>query len=166
MLMKNIIILVIFTITSIIGYGQPLGGAPQGHERGEKHSGVSRQEIESQKIAYFTQELDLTPEEAQKFWPIYNKQNDERRIARRETLNSLNELNNALDSSTTISDTKIDALVNAYLNRYKIESDLFDKHYKEIKKILPLKKAAKVFNAEEKFRVLLVRQLRGPEDMR
>ena len=27
----------------------------------------------SEKVAFFTVELDLTPEEAQKFWPVYNQ---------------------------------------------------------------------------------------------
>ena len=33
--------------------------------------------IESEKVAYITKELKLTPAEAQKFFPIYNKYNEE-----------------------------------------------------------------------------------------
>ncbi len=33
--------------------------------------------IESEKVAYITKELRLTPTEAQKFFPIYNKYNEE-----------------------------------------------------------------------------------------
>ena len=32
-----------------------------------------REEIESFRIAYFTKQLNLTPEEAKKFWPVYNE---------------------------------------------------------------------------------------------
>ena len=32
-----------------------------------------RKEFEAQKIAFFTQEMELTPEEAAKFWPLYNE---------------------------------------------------------------------------------------------
>ena len=32
-----------------------------------------KEQIESQKIAFFTAELELTPEEAQLFWPVYNQ---------------------------------------------------------------------------------------------
>ena len=31
-----------------------------------------RQKVQAHKVAYFTDKLSLTPEEAQKFWPIYN----------------------------------------------------------------------------------------------
>jgi len=33
--------------------------------------------IESEKVAYITKELKLTPSEAQRFFPIYNKYNEE-----------------------------------------------------------------------------------------
>jgi len=38
--------------------------------------------IESLKIAYLTQKLNLSTEEAEKFWPVYNKYMDEIRGAR------------------------------------------------------------------------------------
>ncbi|WP_237249369.1 hypothetical protein [Sphingobacterium faecale] len=39
--------------------------------------------IESEKIAYITKELKITPSEAQKFFPIYNKYSDELRELKR-----------------------------------------------------------------------------------
>mgnify|MGYP003531372575 FL=1 len=32
-----------------------------------------REKVEATKVAYFTKKLNLTPEEAQVFWPVYNK---------------------------------------------------------------------------------------------
>ena len=32
-----------------------------------------QQDIEALKVAFITKELDLTPDEAQKFWPVYNQ---------------------------------------------------------------------------------------------
>lgn len=52
-------------------------------------SGDWRQQIKAQKVAFITEQLSLTPQEAQKFWPIYNlfedkinqiRRNDERAI--------------------------------------------------------------------------------------
>src|SRR5216684_7922507 len=37
--------------------------------------------LEAMKIAFFTRRLDLTPEEAQLFWPIYNRYSGEVRQA-------------------------------------------------------------------------------------
>jgi hypothetical protein len=35
--------------------------------------GSKRENIESMKIAYLTKKLNLTPDEAQKFWPVFNQ---------------------------------------------------------------------------------------------
>ena len=37
--------------------------------------------IQALKIAYLTRQMNLTPEEAQRFWPVYNKYSDDLIIA-------------------------------------------------------------------------------------
>lgn len=44
--------------------------------------------IESLKVAYITKELNLTPEEAQKFWPVHNNYFDELKKVRRENMDN------------------------------------------------------------------------------
>ena len=43
--------------------------------------------LEAYKIAFLTKKLNLSSEEAQKFWPVYNKYVDEIRQVRRENRN-------------------------------------------------------------------------------
>lgn len=43
-----------------------------------------RQQIEAARIALITERLDLTPEQAQQFWPIYNEFTNKRRELRKE----------------------------------------------------------------------------------
>ena len=45
-----------------------------------KLSEDKRKEFEAQKVAFFTQEMDLTPEEAIKFWPLYNEMQQKIRV--------------------------------------------------------------------------------------
>src|SRR5918993_2968416 len=40
--------------------------------------------LQAYKIAFLTKKLNLTPEEAQRFWPLYNKYEEELRAARIE----------------------------------------------------------------------------------
>lgn len=42
----------------------------------ERMSKEKRAQLESFKIQFITKKLNLTPEEAEKFWPIYNEQKD------------------------------------------------------------------------------------------
>ena len=44
--------------------------------------------IETLKIAYITNRLNLSPEEAQKFWPIYNNYSLELKVARMKAQNN------------------------------------------------------------------------------
>jgi hypothetical protein len=44
--------------------------------------------IEALKIAYITKKLNLSPDEAQKFWPIYNSYANEMREVRRDQRNN------------------------------------------------------------------------------
>ncbi|MBC7848879.1 MAG: hypothetical protein H7Y31_04045 [Chitinophagaceae bacterium] len=55
-----------------------LGIAFQGWSQDDDKGGGR---IEALKIAYLTKKLNLTPEEAQRFWPVYNKYADDVRQA-------------------------------------------------------------------------------------
>jgi hypothetical protein len=44
--------------------------------------------LEALKIAYITNKLNLSPEEAQKFWPVYNQYSLELKVARMKAINN------------------------------------------------------------------------------
>jgi Spy/CpxP family protein refolding chaperone len=125
----------------------------------EKKKYPTREEIQSQKIAFFTQELDLSPQEAQQFWPVYNEGWKKSHDARKEINRTLKALNEALKSETA-TDKEIEALMEKYFNALKEEVKIQEETYNAITKVLPVKKAAKTSTLEEKFRVMLIKQLR------
>ncbi|MEO7312752.1 MAG: hypothetical protein ABIX01_20380 [Chitinophagaceae bacterium] len=47
--------------------------------------GENENAIETLKIAFLTKQLNLTPEEAQQFWPVYNQYSQERKKLHRES---------------------------------------------------------------------------------
>ena len=63
----SVLAIAIFTLTStVFGQGQP-----------EQNNRSKEDRINQIKIAYFSQQLNLSPGEAEKFWPVYNQyQND------------------------------------------------------------------------------------------
>jgi hypothetical protein len=63
--MKRILSLIIFCL--IVSFAALAQDAPK----------TEVQRLEAYKIAYLTKKLNLSPSEAQKFWPIYNKYQDE-----------------------------------------------------------------------------------------
>lgn len=118
-----------------------------------------QERIESEKIAFLTNEMSLTPKEAQVFWPIYNQAQKEQRDAIEASMKAFGELDKALRDGKTGNE------VNALLEKYTkaIDSqDVSSKYLKEYLKVLPAEKVAKLFLGEEKFRQSQINRLRQP----
>ena len=108
-----------------------------------------RERLEALKTAYLTNELSLTPEEAQQFWPVYNELGDkmgklrkERRASRLSTKKNHAEL----------SDADLSAVIDLQLALEQKELNLKKAYNVRFKKILPIKKVAKLYAAEHGFR--------------
>jgi Spy/CpxP family protein refolding chaperone len=115
-----------------------------------------REKMESMKIAFLTQKLDLTPDEAQKFWPVYNefqKKREELRKKRREETKS--EKGN-LDS---LSDKQIEAFVDGEMSFRQKNLDLEKEYHGKFKSVLPIRKVAKLYRAEDMFAHHLLQQI-------
>jgi hypothetical protein len=113
--------------------------------------------IEPLKIAYITQKLGLTSEEAQKFWPVYNKFNDDLQKLRSSTKDKLAD---ELSELASMSETDAEKTLNEMLN-YKIsEAEMIKKYASEFKKVLPIKKVVMLYKAENDFKRELLKKLR------
>jgi ssDNA-binding replication factor A large subunit len=108
--MKRILLFICFAVSCILGKAQ----------NGER--------IEPLKIAYITKRLDLSPEEAQKFWPIYNQYSDELKFTRKDAMRN-NKTEIELDESLLNVRKKYSVLFGQALSPQKI--DIFFKSEKE-----------------------------------
>ena len=61
-----------------------------------------REKLEAARVAFITTRLDLKPEQAQKFWPIFNVYND----AREKSLREMSELGRVKDLKLSESEAK------------------------------------------------------------
>ena len=120
-----------------------------------------KQRMQSEKIAFLTMEIGLTPEEAQNFWPIYNQISESLDKAMFETFNSYMELEKSLNDNK--SDKEISKCLEKYLTALGKQDEIRENSVSQYKKILSDKKVAKIFVAEEKFRRQHIRMLQhGP----
>ncbi|MBR2162855.1 MAG: hypothetical protein IJ954_03145 [Bacteroidales bacterium] len=117
-----------------------------------------KQKMQSEKIAFLTMEIGLTPEEAQNFWPIYNQISESLDKAMFETFNSYMELEKALNDNK--SDKEISKCLEKYLTALGKQDEIRENSVSQYKKILSERKLAKIFVAEEKFRRQHIRRLR------
>lgn len=114
----------------------------------------AREKIKAHKIAFLTQRLDLTPEEAQQFWPVYNEF-DKKMEALREANKDL--VHGARDEE--LSEAEAEKRVDAFINFRKQETDLMVEYHEKFKQVLPASKVAKLYRSEEMFKRKLLEQL-------
>lgn len=116
--------------------------------------------IKSEKIAFITAELELTPEEAQVFWPVYNQIEKTAQEAQKAVMTSYRALLEALKSDTA-TDKEIDKLLDEYLAAKLAQKNLGKDDAAKFRKVLSSKKVAKLYVAEEKFRRHHIRNFNG-----
>ena len=134
----------------VIGKAQP---GPGGGDKKEK--------IEAIKIGYLTKQLELTAEEAKLFWPIYNQYDAEMEVIRK---NRLTELMSAKINFETMSDADVSKTIDNEFNSQQQELNIKKKYNEEFKKVLPVKKVAKFWVAEQKFKLYLLEQLKQQKE--
>ena len=111
--------------------------------REERH-----QQIEAIKVAFITGKLDLTSEEAQKFWPVYNNYQKE-----------LMEIMHKRREERKRTDISPNDKINIDLAYETRMLELKKKYKKLYSKIIPPEKILLLFQAEREFREHLIKQL-------
>lgn len=115
-----------------------------------------KETIEQLKIAFITKELDLTTDQAEKFWPVYNelsKKINEENKTRKKTAENLK------DNLETLSEEEIKTKTNSILDS-DIEVAKLKKEYNEkIAAIIGYKKATKLLSLEARFKRELLSKL-------
>jgi len=115
--------------------------------------------MKAEKVAFFTTELSLTEAAAKAFWPIYDAAELAQREASRKVMDSYKNLMNAVREDKP--DSEIETLLNAYVQATQESRNVDPAVIAQYEKVLPAKKVAKIFIAEEKFRQQQIRQLHG-----
>ncbi|RIJ45884.1 hypothetical protein D1614_21490 [Maribellus luteus] len=119
------------------------------------------EKFRAEKVSFLTDKLDLTPEEAQSFWPVYNKMEKERmdaQMARRELEKQVR------DAGETMSDKEIIKLTREFAQKMDEEGTLATKYNEQFLKILPPQKVLKMYKAEGEFRMYMFRKYRDQRE--
>jgi len=117
-----------------------------------------RDKIKTLKVAFITERLDLTSEEAQVFWPIYNEhENTLETIKRKERL----EIRAQLQDFDRLSEKEADALLDdliAMENKKQTSNTAF---LEKMSRAIGSKKTFLLIKAEEDFKKRLLQEMRN-----
>lgn len=109
-----------------------LQAQPGGTDQQKKLADLRK--IQAMEMAFITKELNLTPDEAQKFWPVFNQYRNE------------------------LKSTSKDRISGDQLERQQKMLDLRKKYREDFTKVISQERANKVFGAEDEFRSLVRRE--------
>lgn len=138
---KLVTLLLLFTICSM---AQPDGPPPRGGKMDDK--------IKSMKIAFITERLNLTPEESQKFWPVFNQFESEMKALRPGRKDGPPDF-------AAMSDKEVEKFLDDDVARKQKEVDVMKKYLVQFKQILPVRKVAELVGAQEAFKQELLQML-------
>ena len=140
----------LLTLLTIIGFTAISIAQP-----GPKHE-EKKEKVEAMKIGFITQQMNLTPEEAQKFWPVYNQMKNEIESVRKERQLSRE---NVKDNFETMTDPEFEKLINDELASRQKEFDIQKKYVAQFKVVVSIKKVAQFYRAEEQFKRKLLEKI-------
>jgi hypothetical protein len=140
--MKHAVILLAFFV-SLGALAQPSG------ERIER--------LKQLKVAYLSEALNLTVEEGQQFWPLYNAYEAKREASFQQRRVLWTQLSKSAENSSEKS--LFDALAAERSLQEELHRDT-EAYARKVLPILGVSKTAKLLSAEEEFRERLMRELR------
>ena len=118
-----------------------------------------RERVKAFKIAYITEQLDLTPQEAQKFWPIYNEHEENMEKVNKREKNLIRDLRQQ-STSPDFTDSMAGEYLNDFITVEEKKASLKKQLIVSLKNVIPNKKILTLIKAEADFHKRLVQQLR------
>ena len=111
------------------------------------------EKIEARKVAFITKKLELTTEEAQQFWPLYNEFEKEKQTITKQYRGNR--------SFNLMSDEELIVHIN---NQFEKEARLLalkKDYFTQMQSVLPIRKVAMLPRVEKRFKEWILEQIKN-----
>lgn len=135
------------TIITLCFIALTLNAFAQGKERQER--------LKALKVAFITEKLEFTADEAQKFWPIYNAIEKKKEALRKEERS----IRKGLDFES-ITDADANKLLNDMLELENKKHDLQSEQVVKLLKVIPAKKIILLKVVEDQFNKRMLEEMK------
>lgn len=108
--------------------------------------------IEAQRVAFITQRVNLTPTEAQSFWPLYNEY--------RTSLSTLRAQRITPRDLVSATDAQAEEELERMLTNDQAEIDLKREYTSKFRKVLSARKILMIIHADQVFKERLLKAIR------
>ena len=120
-------------------------------------NGSRVEKLNAQRVAFITERLQLTPEEAQKFWPVYNEYREKKMKIEKEKAQLVRKYSSR---ETDLTDEEAVKIADEYVSLEQALAELLVQYNKKFQEVLPPQKVLKLYRAENQFKIFLLRQLK------
>ena len=131
----------------------------QGPEKSDRRIVIRKdmgEQVQVERIAYYTEKIGLTSDEAQLFWPIYNEMDNKRNALFEERAAIMHRFMN----TNNMSDKQIDDQLNRLTAIQQQELALPVEYDAKFRKVLSSRKVMNLYVAEMGFRTYLLQKMR------
>ena len=116
------------------------------------------EKLNTYKIGFFTKRLNLTSQEAEKFWPVYNEYQAQKNLIQLEKVKLIKTFN---QGEGTLSDSQVSEIGDKLVACITQESALAVSLHKKLKEVLPPGKVIRFYQAENQYKVQLLDELQN-----
>ncbi len=114
--------------------------------------------LNAYKIAFFTKKLNLTSEEAERFWPVYNEFQDKKNDIQQKRISIIRNFN---QNPVNMTNKELTEAGDKLISLQADEAGLALEYHKKFKEILPPIKVLRLYQAENQYKLQLLNELRG-----
>lgn len=116
--------------------------------------------IKTKKVAFINEQVGLTSQEGEKFWPVYNQLEKERLAL----MDHKRDLEESSENKTAKTEDFYRKLSNEIVQTHTKEAKLIEEYNSKFLTILPAEKVVKLYRSERKFRSYLMQEMRKKDD--
>jgi hypothetical protein len=116
------------------------------------------EKLNAYKIAFFTKKMNLTSQEAEKFWPVYNEFQERKSHIQQDKI-LLNR--NFNQNGATMTDKELTEAGDKYIALEMQEASLNQEFHNKFKEILPPAKVIRLYQAENQYKLQLLNELQN-----
>jgi hypothetical protein len=123
-------------------------------QKGYGQGNDARERIEAARIALITERLGLTPEQAEKFWPVYNEYDQKRRDLSRDLQRARNQVD-----IPNMTEEQSKNLMNMSLDIKERQIQLEKQYGQRLTNVISAQQLLSLKKAEDDFRRMILRRL-------
>lgn len=146
-------------VLAVFNAAQVAAQTPPPAPKGELRQKMEER-VKTQHIAFISNRLQLTPKEAEQFWPLFNefhaKQKAMREATRAERQKPFGEM----------TDAEVEKLIAGELDLQTRELELRKEYYQKFKVVISVKKIAKLYRAERDFKMTVLENIKKHQFLR